>query len=138
MGLEKDYIIRQLMMMFEALQKILRLRKEDKNEEALVEIQKFYSAFKIDEDIENKEIEELINFLEKEKNLTPEQIEMVGYMLKERGELENNLMKKMNYFSKSFFILAKVDRESITFSMDRQMKLEELKNNLTTYSSWNR
>lgn len=127
MGIEKDYIIRQLMMLFEALQKIMKLRKMERKDEAIEEIHAFYAVLKIDEEIETMEIEDLISFLEKEKNLTREQIEMVGYVLKERGEIEDNPVSKTNFLSKSFFILQKVDRESITFSMDRQMKLTELK-----------
>lgn len=127
MGIEKDYIIRQLMMLFEALQKIMKLRKMERKDEAIEEIHSFYAVLKIDEEIETMEIEDLISFLEKEKNLTREQIEMVGYVLKERGEIEDNPVSKTNFLSKSFFILQKVDRESITFSMDRQMKLAELK-----------
>ena len=127
MGIEKDYIIRQLMMMFEALRKILRLRIEGKKEEALEEIHHFYKTLRIDEDVENKEIKELISFLETDMKLTRDQIELVGFVLKERGELEDDRLKKMNYFSKSFFILEKVDRESIDFSMDRQIKLAELR-----------
>lgn len=127
MGIEKDYIIRQLMMLFEALQKIMKLRKMERKDEAIEEICAFYAELKIDDEIETMEIEDLISFLEKEKNLTREQIEMVGYVLKERGELEDNPVSKTNFLSKSFFILQKVDRESITFSMDRQLKLAELK-----------
>jgi hypothetical protein len=135
MGIEKDYIVRQMMLMFEALQKILRLRKENKNKEALFEIQNIYAMLEIDENIENMDIEDFIAFLETDKNLTRDQIEMVGYVLKEHGEIENDAFKKVNFFSKSFFILNKVDRESITFSMDRKIKLEEINKYLITYSS---
>jgi hypothetical protein len=34
---------------------------------------------------------------------------------------------KLDFFRKAYFLLDKVDRESITFSMDRQMKMAELR-----------
>ena len=33
---------------------------------------------------------------------------------------------RINYFRKAWFLLDKVEKESIVFSMDRQMKLSEL------------
>jgi hypothetical protein len=52
---------------------------------------------------------------------------MIAFVLKEQGELSETDENKINYFRKSYFLLDKVDRESITFSMDRQMKMAELR-----------
>ena len=72
-------------------------------------------------------IEKLIDFLEKEKNLSNEHIEMVAFVLKEQGELEEDVRLKTDFFRKAWFLLDKVERESITFSMDRQLKMAELR-----------
>jgi len=48
-------------------------------------------------------------------------------VLKEQGELSETEENKLNFFGKAYFLLDKVERESITYSMDRQMKMAELK-----------
>jgi hypothetical protein len=127
MGIEKDYLMRQIMMLFEVVQKILRHRKKGETKPALDQVKYFYQTLKIDKNVESLGIEELFEFLEKDKNLTNEQIEMVAFVLKEQGELESNKEQGLDYFRKSYFLLKKVERESITFSMDRQMKISELR-----------
>jgi hypothetical protein len=127
MGIERDYLMRQLLMLFEAIQRILRLRKKGDKEEALDEIRNFYGCLKIETDITKLGIEELIRFLESEKHLTNEHLEMVAFVLKEQGELADDDSQRIELFRKAYFLLAKVDRESTTFSMDRLMKIEELK-----------
>jgi hypothetical protein len=52
---------------------------------------------------------------------------MIAFVLKEQGELEEKAEQKLDFFRKSYFLLEKVDRESTSFSMDRQMKLAELR-----------
>ena len=52
---------------------------------------------------------------------------MVGYVLKEQGEMESEEDKRTDYFRKAWILLDKVEKESITFSLDRLMKLGELK-----------
>ena len=127
MGIEKDFIMRQLLMLFEVIHKILHYRKKGENGKAHEEIQYFYKCLKIDENIHSMEIELLIEFLEKDKNLNNEQIEMIAFVLKEQGELSDSTEDKLDFFRKSYFLLNKIESESITFSMDRQMKLVELK-----------
>ena len=119
--------MRQLMMLFEVIHKILRYRKKGEKGKALDQINYFYECLKIDDDIQVMNIEELLHFLEKTKKLSNEQIEMVAFVLKEQGELAEIEKQKTDYFHKSYFLLEKVERESISFSMDRQMKLAELK-----------
>ena len=127
MGLEKDYLMRQLLMLFEVIHKILRWRKKGEKGKAHEEIKYFYQILEIDRDIRTMNIEQILYLLEKEKNLTNEHIEMVAFVLKEQGELEEDTTIKLDFFRKSYFLLEKVERESITFSMDRQMKLAELR-----------
>ena len=127
MGFEKDYLMRQLMMLFEVISKIIRFRRKGENENAQEEIDYFYSCLKIDEDIKSMNIETLLDLLANVKKLTNEHIEMIAFVLKEQGELSENQETKLDFFRKSYFLLDKVDRESITFSMDRQMKMAELR-----------
>ncbi len=127
MGIEKDYLMRQLLMLFEVIQKILRYRKKGEKGKAEEEINYFYQTLKIEKDIRSMHIEELLLFLEKERNLSNEHIEMVAFVLKEQGELEEDQKHKINFFRKAYFLLDKVERESITFSMDRQLKMAELR-----------
>nr|WP_319573448.1 hypothetical protein [uncultured Draconibacterium sp.] len=126
MGLEKDYLMNQLMMLFEVIHKILRLRRKGEDEEAEKQVQFFYEYLKIDEDVEKLSVEALIDLLEKDKKLVNEQLEMVAFVLKEQGELAHSNDKRLDFFRKSYFILQKVERESTSFSMDRQMKIAEL------------
>ena len=127
MGIEKDYLMRQLMMLFEVIGKIIRYRRKGENEEALDEIQYFYECLNIEKEINSMSIENLLNLLEKEKKLTNEHIEMIAFVIKEQGELSETKESKLDFFRKSYFLLDKVERESITFSMDRQMKMAELR-----------
>ena len=127
MGIERDFIMRQLMMLFNFLQKIMALRKKGDNEEAEESIQEFYAALKIEGDLTQFSIEELIVFLEEKKKLSIDHLEIVAMVLKEQGELCQNVAMKLNYFSKAYFILQKVELNSTSFSVDRQLKLAELK-----------
>jgi len=127
MGIEKDFLMRQLMMLFEVIQKILRYRKKGEKGKAYEQIKYFYECLKVDNDIQSMDIEKMLDFLEKDKSLNNDQIEMVAFVLKEQGELSESDKDKINFFSKSYFLLEKVERESASFSMDRQMKIAELK-----------
>lgn len=127
MGIEKDFLMRQLMMLFEVIHKILGYRKKGEKGKALDQIQYFYKCLKIEDDISSMEIERLVEFLEKDKNLNNEQIEMLAFVLKEQGELSDSAEIKVDFFRKSYFLLNKVELFSTSFSMDRQMKLAELK-----------
>jgi hypothetical protein len=127
MGIEKDYLMRQLMMLFEVIHKILGHRKKGENDEAEHEIQYFYECLKIEDDVRELSIEELLNVLENKKKLSNEHIELVAFVLKEQGELAGDEDMRLNFFRKSHFLLQKVDRESTGFSLERQMRIEELK-----------
>ena len=84
MGIEKDYLMRQLMMLFDVIHKILEHRKKGKKKEALENIQYFYACLNIEKPIKNLSIQELIRFLEHEKKLSLEHIEMIAFVLKEQ------------------------------------------------------
>lgn len=127
MGIERDFLMRQLMMLFDVISKIIRYRKKGENENAQNEINYFYSCLKIDEDIKTMNIETLFDLLVNIKKLTNEHIEMVAYVLMEQGELSKSMENKLDFFRKAYFLFDKVDRESITFSMDRQLKMAELR-----------
>lgn len=127
MGVEKDYLMRQLMLLFEVIQKILGHRRKGDNDEAEEQIKYFYNCLKIDEDLRKLSIESLMELLSKQKKFSNEHIEMVAIVLKEQGELATETKEKLDFFRKAYFILDKVECESTSFSLERQMKLEELK-----------
>ncbi len=127
MGVEKDYLMRQLMMLFEVIQKILRFRKKGENEKAEEQIQYFYACLKIDEDLEKLSIEQLVDLLVQQKKLTNDHLELVAFVLKEQAGLLPDDDERIDLFRKSYFLLEKVERESTVFSMDRQMKMAELR-----------
>jgi hypothetical protein len=127
MGIERDYLMRQLMMLFDVIQKIFNFRKKGQKEEAEEQIRYFYNYLKLETKILDKNIEELLDFLVSEKKFTNNHIEMIAFVLKEQGELAEKAEQKLDFFRKSYFLLEKVDRESTSFSMDRQMKLAELR-----------
>ena len=127
MGIERDYLMRQLMMLFEVIQKILGYRKKGDKKGALQQIKYFYTCLDISDEVRSKSIEELLNFLADEKKLTNEHIEMVAIVLTEEGELAEDIEVKKDFFRKSYFLLDKVERESTSFSMERQLKIAKLK-----------
>ncbi len=124
---EKDYLMRQLMALLEALQRIIRRRKEGDYTMALDEIRTFYSILKIEENMDEMTVSELYNWLSTSKKLVNDQIEMVAYVLKEQGEMEEDAEKRMDFFRKAHFLLEKVELEAITFSVERLLKIGELK-----------
>lgn len=127
MGIERDYLMRQMMMLFEVIQKIMNFRRKGHHQEAEEQIDYFYSNLKLEKDIGKMNIESLLKYLTDEKKLTNNHIEMIAYVLKEQGELEEDIAQKLDFFRKAWFLLEKADRESTSFSMDRQMKLAELR-----------
>ncbi len=127
MGIERDYLMRQLKMLFEVIQRILHYRKKGEKEQAMEEIKTFYHYLNITENVHTMSIEALLNLLVTERKLTNSQLEMVALVLKEQGELADNAEQQLDFFSKAYFFLEKVERESTSFSMDRQMKLAELR-----------
>ncbi len=127
MGVERDYLMRQIMMLFNVLQKILRYRKKGEEKEAEAQIQYFYSCLNIEEDVKPMSVETLLQLLVRDKKLTNEQIELVAFVLKEQGEMEDTPRVSKDLFRKAYVILEKVERESTSFSMDRQMKMTALR-----------
>jgi len=127
MGIERDYLVRQIMQLFNVLQRILGLRIKGDKEEAEEQIRYFYKILKWENDIRKLTIEELIDYVQNKKKLSNEQAELLAYVLKEQGELADQEDERLDFFRKAWFLLNEVERESTVFSMDRQMKLGELK-----------
>lgn len=127
MGIERDYLMRQLMMLFDVIQKIFNFRKKGQKEEAEEQIRYFYKSLKLETKIQETNIESLLDYLVSEKKFTNNHLEMIAFILKEQGELAEEAEQKLDFFRKAFFLLEKVDRESTSFSMDRQMKMAELR-----------
>ena len=126
MGIERDFLMRQLRMLFEVIQKIMLYRKKGQFDEAQEEIQYFYECLKLPENIHEQSIQSLMEYLMIERKLTNNHLEMVAAVFKEKGELAQNDEQRTELFKKALFMLKKVDRESTGFSMERQMKIGEL------------
>ena len=54
MGIERDYLMRQLMILFDVIEKIIRYRKKGENRLAEDEIEYFYSSLNIESEIKLK------------------------------------------------------------------------------------
>jgi len=129
--IERDFLMRQLKQLFAVLQEIIRHRRKGDFIRAVEEIQFFYSSLKIEDDIRSLSIAEMMTILIDKKEFTGEQLELIAFVLKEQGEMERDAAVRRELFGKAFFILSKVEQESMTFSMDRLMKIGELKEYLS-------
>ncbi len=127
MSIERDFLMRQLMQLFDVLRKILGHREKGEIAEAESQIRYFYNILKIDTNVGELTIEEMLNLLQEKKNFNNEQIELFAFVLKEQGEMAKDENERLNFFRKSYFLLNKVENESTVFSMDRQMKLADLR-----------
>jgi len=115
------------MMLFEVIARIIRYRKNGQNENAREEIGYFYKCLAVEPDFVAMPAEEMMRYLTAGKNLTYEHIELIAFVLKEQGEISENDSEKLAYFSKSWFLLDKVERESTAFSVERQLRMAELR-----------
>lgn len=127
MGFERDYLIRQLMMLIEVISRIIRLRKNGQIESACDEIDYFYKCLAVDTGLAAMTAEEMMHYLVAEKELTNEHLELIAFVLKEQGELATAEADKLAFFSKSWFLLDKIERESTAYSVERQLKMAELR-----------
>jgi len=127
MSIERDYLMRQLMQLFDVLRKILGHREKGEIAEAEAQIRYFYNILKIDTNVRDLTIEQMLELLQEKKKFSNEQIELFAFVLKEQGEMAEDENDRLNFFQKAHFLLNKVENESSVFSMDRQMKLAELR-----------
>ncbi len=115
------------MMLFEVIARIIRYRKNGQNENALEEIDYFYRCLAVEPGFTEMSAEEMMKYLISEKKLTNEHLELIAFVLKEQGEIAKNESDKLAYFSKSWVLLDKVERESTAFSVERQLRMAELR-----------
>lgn len=127
MGFERDYLMRQLMMLIEVISRIIRLRKNGQNESACEEIDYFYKCLAVDTGFVEMAAEEMMQYLVTEKKLTNEHLELIAFVLKEQGELATTESDKLAFFSKAWFLLDKIERESTAYSVERQLKMADLR-----------
>jgi restriction endonuclease len=127
MGTERDYLMRQLMMLFEVISRIIRFRKNGQSENASDEIDYFYQCLAVEADFVAMTSEEMMRYLTIEKNLTNEHLELIAFVLKEQGEIATTETDKLDFFSRSWFLLDKIERESTAFSVERQLRMAELR-----------
>src|SRR5690606_18775091 len=116
MGIEKDYLMRQLMMLIEVIGKIINFRKKGQPQEAQEEIRYFYSVLKLEHNLRELPAQDLYDYLVDKKKLDNNQVELVAAVMKEQGELAEMPGQQKAYFMKAWFLLDRVDRVSATFS----------------------
>ena len=127
MGFERDFLLRQLMMLFEVIARIIRYRKNGQNENAREEIGYFYKCLAVEPGFVAMPAEEMMKYLTADRKLTNEHLELIAFVLKEQGEIAENEHEKLGYFSRSWFLLDKVERESTAYSVERQLRMAELR-----------
>lgn len=127
MGIERDYLMRQLMMLLEVIQKIFSFRQKGQLKEAEDEIKYFYSFLNIEKNFHELTIESFLEYLINDKKFENSHLELIAFVLKEQGEMTEDTGQQQDFFRKSYFLLEKVERESTSFSIDRQLKLTELR-----------
>lgn len=121
------------MMLMDFIRKIAGYRINGQLAEAEEEISHLYQYLEVSVDFHKKSTESFLDYLVNEKKFTNSKLEIVAFLLKEQGELSLQKELKFDYYKKSYFLLEKVERESTLFSMERQMKLVELRNYLEKY-----
>jgi len=85
MGIERDFLMRQLLMLFNVIHKILRLRKNGEDEKADNEIKYFYECLKLDKKVD--ELGSTISIGENEKfNITATITDKDGKKIQEFGD----------------------------------------------------
>jgi hypothetical protein len=115
--------------LFDVIEKIIRYRKKGEKRLAQDEIEYFYSSLNIESEIKSMSIENLTDFprIRKKTDQRTHRNDCFCAERTRRTLLTTGELTKLDYFRKAYFLLDKVERESITFSMDRQMKMGELR-----------
>lgn len=131
MAFEKDYLMKQLNMLFEVIRKIILHRKKGEREMALKQIQYFYECLKVNPALTTGDTGELLKFLESARNFNNDQLEMVAFVLMEQGLLSEHREQQLDFFRKAYVILDDIDRSSAMYSIERQIRLSELKSLLS-------
>lgn len=131
---ERDYIMRMLQEFFDAIAKLLR--RTPGQEPDLSHIQKQFNEmyrqffrrsphyfYETEKEIILKELEE--EGLD-EKNLFAK-IQMLSELLYQDGLIKKNIPEKWMYLEKALYLLEYLNKNSRTYSWDREQKMEDIK-----------
>lgn len=129
--IRKDFILRQLEELAKILGILLKLKTENKTDEAMSLLKEAYSGLlNLDDGFVDEEIPSEV-FLKKveEKGIEGDALHAFAELLYEDGMLryENKLDNAFVRLHKALILFHLLNRTSLTFSFDRNVKLEKLK-----------
>lgn len=124
----KDYLMKLLQQLEEALKKINQKRREGDHEHALRLTKDSYQKLLGLQSTE-MDSEEFINKLLENKSLEFDELNVLAELLKEEGDihfdLENNKRSKLKY-EQALEVFAYLNQEEKVFSFEREAKISEM------------
>jgi len=135
--IERDYIMRMLQDFFIMIAKIMRRKEETLDMTPIQE--SFYDMYKqffrhSAEHFYAMEKEEILAELAKDELSETEQhamIQMLAELLYQDGLIKNDTVVKIPLLEKSLFLLSYLDKNSKTFSWEREQKIDDIHKILT-------
>ena len=132
---QRDYILRLVAMLGEMLAGILGLIRKGDTKQASDKLRKVYGDFlkENSEPLRSIPEEDLLSQLGTRENFTAGHYEMLAEIFRAEGELchaTGDLDGARAFYRKSLLLFRHADRESRTYSRDRQDKMEKLQEGL--------
>jgi tetratricopeptide (TPR) repeat protein len=131
--LQKDYILRMIEMMVEVIAGIMGLIKKGEFDKASKSINNAYQQLLSEDATFFQKIpnEELTDTLLNKHNYEDGHLEVLSELFRAQAELfyaQGQYDDSREYYQKSLTLLDFVTKNSATFSFDKEMKVDELKN----------
>jgi hypothetical protein len=132
----RDYLMRYFDQLGEVIARLIGFRKRKEWEHAHEHIDEVSNDF-LGIDINNlKEIDssEIVAYLIKTENFTLDKIKILAELLKEKGETyfqQLNVIDALVFFNHSITLHEFIDSEEKTFSLERNQKMEFIKERLS-------
>ena len=134
---EKDYIMRLIQQFFETLELIIKGGGKNIQEK----INDIYIAYigKEKEFFQEQNYEHILDFIEEYPNQEKIfRVEMLAELLFQDAILQSNISVKINLLRKSYNLLLILDKQSKTFSLERQTKMDNILDLLNEYESFSK
>jgi hypothetical protein len=133
--IRKDYILRMIEMMVEVIAGILGLIKKGEFDKASKSINNAYQQLLSEDATFFQKIpnEELTDTLINEHNYEDGHLEVLSELFRAQAELfyaQGQSNESREYYQKSLTLLDFVTKNSATFSFDKEIKVDELKNKI--------
>ena len=137
--IERDYLMRMLQDFFTMLAKLLRQKVEEPDKVHIQErFNEMYRQFfrKSADHFYALDKETILDDLTKEELSETEQmamVQMLSELLYQDGLIKNDVVEKISLLDKSLFMMKYLDRNSKTYSWDREQKMSDIQTILTEY-----